>query len=76
MCDRDMMVNYIESYSDLDVRACLNAISDPSLQHNCECWSGLDQSWVYANFDCKWEEDDEETLLQQYPMYCTTERTK
>ena len=76
MCDKDMMLNYIDSLPESDVKeACLNTLSNPSIDSNCACWSGLDQDWVYDNFHCKWNEDDEETLIDDYNKYCLAERT-
>ena len=75
MCDQNMMLEYVNSLSDSAItETCMNAISNPSPTANCECWSKLDQTWLYENFNCKWSEDDDETLLEQYTMYCLIER--
>ena len=77
MCDQAMVLNYVQSLQDTDLRdTCLAAASGgDSIELQCACWSGLDQDWLYANLDCKWEEDDDQTLVQNYNMYCMTDRT-
>ena len=76
MCDRVMMSNYLESLSDEDLKqTCEAAVSGGGLTTNCQCWTGLDQDWLNENFDCKWEQNDVQTLLEQYNMYCMNDGT-
>ena len=38
----------------------------------CSCWTALDQTFLYDNFDCLWESDNSRTLLQTYLEECFT----
>ena len=76
-CEREVFIQMITEIGDPNIQeTCIRATTDRNMELNCECWENINQTWLYENFDCYWNQDDDQTLLEDYMIWCLVERNK
>jgi len=71
LCNQEEMLLHIATLQDSQLmETCLQATVSDDWELSCSCWSNLDQDWVEANFDCRWSDEEDQTLLWTYQNVC------